>query len=527
MSQDGVIELDELHVVSDLHLGGAPGFQIFNQAPALAWTIDKIGASDKSRRVGLCLNGDIVDFLAEPGASYFSAATAVSILRRIRSDPAFSPVFDALQRFVARPNRLLVLVLGNHDIELSVPAVHESLVVDLTQGNHGARARVHLRLDGVGFRCRIGGREVLCVHGNEVDSFNVIDLGMLHRASRDVTMGRPAPPWVPCAGTRLVIDVMNDVKRRFPWVDLLKPEWELPVALALALDPTKLKHVGGLIPVGLRRVVDGRRRARGLLADEIEEDAEQELDHGPRDDLLVLEDVLSTALDLDAYPRSPGRGRELDPFKELYGDPRPPLEFLAFKAGSDGALLGPGTTAPQLLGPTDWWRRVTRGLTTPEVVRKLLRKWLEEGLKGTFSPWTPDETFEQLDARVDPGIDVLIAGHTHLHRALRRSHGRGWYVNTGTWIRLMEATWLDDEDAFARAWDVLCHGVKPPMGMDALDDPGRFKPEYADIKMIKHVRSVASVSSTPQGTVTRLYVIEEHENADKSKGWREREVASS
>ena len=30
--------------------------------------------------------------------------------------------------------------------------------------------------------------------------------------------------WGPNAGTKMVKDVMNEVKRRYAWIDLLKPE---------------------------------------------------------------------------------------------------------------------------------------------------------------------------------------------------------------------------------------------------------------------------------------------------------------
>ena len=47
-------------------------------------------------------------------------------------------------------------------------------------------------------------------------------------------------------------------------------------------------------------------------------------------------------------------------------------------------------------------------------------------------------------------IDFVIAGHTHLERALRRRKGRGWYFNSGTWVRLirLEKDVLKDKDRF-------------------------------------------------------------------------------
>src|SRR5262245_7260241 len=141
---------DRVHVVSDLHLGGRPGFQIFNQGAALAGVIDSVAQADSERSVALVLNGDIVDFLAEEPAAYRDPGGAVSKLERIAADPAFSAVWDALGRFAAKPNRTLVLVLGNHDVELALPAVREWVLRRLS-GSPEARARVVFAVDGAGF----------------------------------------------------------------------------------------------------------------------------------------------------------------------------------------------------------------------------------------------------------------------------------------------------------------------------------------------------------------------------------------
>src|SRR4051794_3053757 len=95
--------VDELYSVSDLHLGGAPGGQIFNQGPRLAGLIDYLQKRPKGRQVALVLNGDICDFLAEDGVAYLSPDRAVGMLERIIADPAFAPVWQALARFVKTP----------------------------------------------------------------------------------------------------------------------------------------------------------------------------------------------------------------------------------------------------------------------------------------------------------------------------------------------------------------------------------------------------------------------------------------
>ena len=68
---NSIERFEELHIVSDLHLGGSPGKQIFAQTTALAGWIDHLAAAGPDRRIGLVLNGDIVDFLAGDDPKHF------------------------------------------------------------------------------------------------------------------------------------------------------------------------------------------------------------------------------------------------------------------------------------------------------------------------------------------------------------------------------------------------------------------------------------------------------------------------
>ncbi|MEQ8151314.1 MAG: metallophosphoesterase, partial [Smithellaceae bacterium] len=134
---------DELYVISDLHLGGKTGFQIFNQGAALAAFIQDLTGKPANRRVGLVLNGDTVDFLAEANTEYLDPDGAVQKLRRILlEDKSFSGVFSALQEFIAVQNRQLIIVLGNHDVELALPEVKEWLLEKITNKKQEARGRV-------------------------------------------------------------------------------------------------------------------------------------------------------------------------------------------------------------------------------------------------------------------------------------------------------------------------------------------------------------------------------------------------
>src|SRR5262245_48819506 len=142
-----VSTVDELYSVSDLHLGGPPGLQIFNQGTRLAAFIDLLAARPKERKVSLVLNGDIVDFLAEDGGAYLSPKRAQAMLERIFQDPAFAPVWQALSRYVKTSNRFLVLALGNHDVELALPWIQARLIKELCGADKSARSRIVLAMD--------------------------------------------------------------------------------------------------------------------------------------------------------------------------------------------------------------------------------------------------------------------------------------------------------------------------------------------------------------------------------------------
>ena len=241
-------QFDELYVISDLHLGGEAGHQIFNSGPELARLIDYLRASLPTKQLALLINGDFVDFLAESDAKHFDPAGAVAKLIRIATkDEAFQDVFRALKDFANAKNRRLVINLGNHDLELALPWARARLLEILTGDNEEAGARITFSFEGMGFPCRVGNATVLCVHGNEVDPWNVADYETIRRFGREVMHGRPIDSWIPNAGSQLVIDVMNNIKWNYPFVDLLKPETEAAVPTLLALAPDqhdKLRAIG-------------------------------------------------------------------------------------------------------------------------------------------------------------------------------------------------------------------------------------------------------------------------------------------
>ena len=232
-------QFDEIHIVSDLHMGGVEGFQILRETGRLAGFIRWVAKQRPVGRVALVLNGDIIDTLAEESGGYIAVDNAEAIVRRIMGDPSFAPVWEALADFVKTEGRALIIVLGNHDLELSFPVVQRTIIERLAGENAAAHARIEFSCMGAGYSCLVGGSRVFCTHGNEVDAWNYVRYEDLAKATRRLNAGRSlkSNEWEPNAGTKMVKDLMNEVKPLYPWIDLLKPEMKAAMGVLLALDP--------------------------------------------------------------------------------------------------------------------------------------------------------------------------------------------------------------------------------------------------------------------------------------------------
>ncbi len=478
-----VFEFDEVHVVSDLHLGGeTPSRQIFRQGSLLSALIDSLAARPSQRSVGLVINGDAVDFLAEPQALYFDPENAERKLDDLFGYAEFKPVWEALQRFVSKVRRTLVVNLGNHDLELALPWVRRRLIEKIADGDDRRRGRIVLTFDGTGFLCAVGRAKVLCLHGNEVDGWNETSYEELRRIGRDVHFGRPAESWTPNAGTKLVIDVMNDVKRDFAFVDLLKPETKAVVPALLALKPELMGRAGAVLEVGAKLSYDWLRRKIGFLGEEEKTHEAFERQASMRADQLLAE------LSREVFHSTARRPTETDVDQLLSEIERhlaaggEPMDFIA------------ADEAEEHLGKIKAFSDFVRGKEPHQVLREALESLQKD---RSFAVDTVDETSRHLDRLVAPDIDFLVAGHTHLERALPRARGTGYYFNSGTWVRLIELrpAVLESDERFLPVWKVLKKG-----SLAALD--AAKKPKLVQDKPA--VVSIVAEGSVVRGSLNRV-----------------------
>ena len=455
---------DQIHVVSDLHLGGARGAEIFNQTAALAGLVDRLAR--EPGRVAFVINGDFIDFLACPPSRYLDAEGAADKLDFVVR--GFAPVFEALGRFVATPDKKLLITLGNHDVELSLPEVQQRLATHLGRAPTMITARD-------GWDATVGGHRVHCEHGNDVDDWNVVPRDDLRDLLGDVTRGAPAR-WSPNAGTRLVVDVLNEVKASHPWVDLLKPETVIVPGILMALPDrpaVKLASFARLLP---RKLLDQGRLMAGFLGDGT-----------PSPDEDGDELALATLLRAGGYVDAPA-GEDL---------------LAQANLDHEGELRPADVAGDGQLGLLDGARFLVAMLRRPGPgeLRAALQRYLRDD--RTFDHRQEDDVYREVDAGAPDDATFVIAGHTHLCRMLPRRRHDGVYFNSGTWIRLIRLTdeQLDTEEAFAPVYEVLTKKSTPAEGLRALDRLGLARSENTLVSIFRDPasRTVRSELRTVRG----------------------------
>jgi UDP-2,3-diacylglucosamine pyrophosphatase LpxH len=492
----------EVYVVSDIHLGGRKdeegNFQIFNRGERLGNLIRHITEQRKDEDVALVLNGDIIDSLAEddvPGYVAHNGEIALRMMARLYSDPSFSPVWESLSSLVQTPRRHLIFVVGNHDIELSLPVIEDSIRNKLAQGREDALARIHFATHGGGYRCRVANAHVFCTHGNEIDSWNCVDFTKLGELANAINAGRTIAlsKWEPNAGTQLVVDVMNTIKRRFPFVDLLKPETAAVASVVMALDKKTLKKVdfSAVIPV-LKKNIRGRKAVKDLLGPD-----RSDLPEVPPE--AIAEEVANELL-------GPSFNRAVQEQRvKMSGASEDNLLLAAEKNIADGKkaskLVDSETEQDELLGWEDYVGGWIGFIPRKKGLRKALQDWLEDD--KTFDVNLKDNYYKEMKKRVSDQIDFVITGHSHKPRALELSPNR-YYYNCGTWIRTLRLTKevLKDrnKDAFEdKVWPALTAGK-----MAALDESKIPGDGGKEVPLLYDRTNVVKISAQGSGVVGDL-----------------------
>lgn len=434
----------QVYVISDLHVGGAygdpgdpedRGFRIATHVQELASLVRSLAARPAGPvRTELVINGDFVDFLAEreEAAPHWhpfvpeperALAKLDAIIERDR------PLFDALRDLVAAGHRLVIL-LGNHDIELSFPIVRERLreVVGA-----GAGADYLFTYDGEAYA--VG--DALIEHGNRYDGFNVVDMNELRQVRSMQSRGQIVPDkwaFVAPPGSFMVAEVINPIKQSYRFVDLLKPETGAVVPILLALEPGYRKIVAKAAKHAVRASrfekdsaaqpsMGGDISASGGMGDPFGGDISSGGGGSAKPDDAALDQVLRDALGADAGAFV----EDLDKSTPQNVDPL--------------AALGGDISAAETIDRTLGLARLLLSRDDGRLDRRLPA--LLTALRALQSDQTWDPAVETAPEYLDAARELsngrykhIVFGHTHLAKKIDLGDGRT-YLNSGTWADLI------------------------------------------------------------------------------------------
>ncbi len=499
-------EFDELYVMSDLHIGGQGVVQVLRETKRLANLIHWIKNRKDKGEIALVLNGDVIDSLAEPSLqkgeyAFLHARLAEQMLQRIFSDPEFEDIWKALAEFVQTDHRHLIFVIGNHDIEVALPLVQASITKKLTCENPDSALRLSFMATGCGFACLVSGARVFCTHGNEVDDWNEVDYNRLSQVANALNAGRSiiAEEWEPNAGTKMVIDAINDIKRDYPFVDLLKPETNPIFGVLLTLAPRMvLQRLDRIGPI-LEKKIRGARKRRRLLSGSVTMSPADETIPSPTPSVehLLGQNLLKTLEKSSATSKEDENELILSLLQDI------DKQIRASDAAETAVIEGELSFLKSAKGWMGLVYRRLKGVRKEEALRCSLLDWL----KGdeTFSPISEnDDTFHRIMDRVGPDVNFVVTGHSHLARAIEVQAGQRYYFNCGTWMRLVRLTTevLESPDAFESLYKDLSDRKGKLKALDKARIPG---PDGSELPLVVDRTNLVRIAKTDAGVVGELF----------------------
>jgi UDP-2,3-diacylglucosamine pyrophosphatase LpxH len=433
----------QVYVISDLHLGGrAPsvgdlGFRMMKHPKELAAFIDQLPSkATATTAVELVINGDFIDFLAHEHADgprwssfAYGEGQALAAFEAIASGYD-KPVFDALARLVQKCR--LTVLLGNHDLELSLPEVRDAFVRQL--GDAPAK-NVRFLLDGEALE--VG--DAVIEHGNAHDPANAVDFGGLRylRARRTRSYLDPADQrrvFTPPPGSDLVARVMNPLKERYAFIDLLKPEGEALFALIAAIEPDargELGKLAGLI-YGVGKNLATRPLEPAHLAN---------ISSGSSGGLTAqasTEDPLD-ALIRNALPAGEGPPKATSPGGPVLTN----VSVGSWLASKRGLLASVFTNADKTLAERlPDLRRAFRALEGDPT-------WNESVETG--KRYRSAARSLAAGSRTRRGYRFVVFGHTHHAKKIDLDGLGATYLNSGTWANLLRFPVLSSDELEAKA----------------------------------------------------------------------------
>lgn len=413
-------------VISDLHLGGSPPYMM-SQPMRLAAFLDALPSKlSADEHLELVIAGDFIDFLAIPKQSSWTPEPTEArdkLKLTMAEGSPFAPVFAALQRLVAANHRVTIL-LGNHDVELALPAVQDELLAGLNSSRH----QVLFVDDNRAYR--IG--HALIEHGNRYDNANRNDWeGLRAIVSAQSRFEVSKRKLEISAGSKIVENVINVIKPMYPFIDLLQPQGELVALLIFAFEPSLIWEIKKIA-----RMLHGQRRQQenqeGLQPGETRFVGSNQVVGEPDEELRRVFGSLYDQL-------------RIPPDEVGYSD----LIAVAWASSRDSlsSILKRGEPIP--VQRLDQIRLIMQRMLLGD------RSYKDDGPSEQYG-----KAAERLVRESGGKVETVIMGHTHLARHIGNTD-RAWYINTGTWadvIRVPPEALNDNEALHKFLRDLIADG---------------------------------------------------------------------
>lgn len=477
-------------VVSDLHLGTGGVYDCYAGGLELCRMIEREALRQPTRIV---CNGDTIDFLLNEDPLVLDRARAVQQAQAVVAHPENAAIFASLGRVLANGGEV-VIRMGNHDVELALPDVQDVLRKALQQPAHIARRLLFTQgadPQQTGGLLTIDGARVLITHGEQDDRWNQLDYARLNAALRsDGEEGFEYPP-----GSRLVKRLLNPLKARhgMRFVDLLKPDFQGAALTALAVSPQAVRAIFTTSTVQLLWQLHSRRGMAKTFADpaaDTDADAGADVGADAGLDARVIGKDGAVSSDLGLQDRVRAAGLDI-------------AETQAVQAllQSGGERSFSDDDATHSTNSTDDPEGRSADRLQSAALTKLLRAGLSlyaagqrriTGREGErYFGLAPDagEWSEAGRLARKYGAGAVLFGHTHAARFFAESDLV--YLNTGTWIWLMQ---LPPADADAAVWARFLDALRRDPGLKtaaSVEDP-------ASPRLLRRLH-VARLDVHPQG----------------------------
>jgi UDP-2,3-diacylglucosamine pyrophosphatase LpxH len=425
-------------VISDLHIGAGP-LDDFDVAIELEFVSFIAALGERTDSIELVINGDFLEFVqAEPWDDVALRAvskdghglcfTEDQSVTKLRSIVRHHPnVFGALGRFLARDNREIVILPGNHDADFFWTKVRDELVAVLTKAAGRAIAD-QLRFVLAQVYRPPKAPSVWIEHGHQHDQCNNFIIGgqpywseqyppILETASG----GRRL---IECVGTRFLMKFINRLDASYPFVDNVKPFSKFIRMFGVSA----LRFDYGAVPAAvavwnmIKWFASTVRRS-------------------PRDFLTVpdgTEPSIAAAVSA-AWTRAPDE-QQKDIIAALQGrgiNLSSPLPFLLENPASAERVLD--ALADNLDIAAKFPEFDPRKMSAPGTGKMTL-------VPGFFADESADLIVASRAALTHSGATVVVMGHTHEPQ----DHPDGLsYVNTGSWTRYLRTNASNDPSSWS------------------------------------------------------------------------------